>query len=66
MILNLAIEIKSFTEIISFFYKRKIPTQGENRAMRERYIGTYIMGKHIVKEIGGKTSRLKDENECHH
>jgi hypothetical protein len=24
------------------------------------------MGKHIVKEIGGKTSRLKDENECHH
>lgn len=29
----------------------------------ERYIGTYIMGKRTVKEIGGQRSRLKDESE---
>jgi DNA invertase Pin-like site-specific DNA recombinase len=29
----------------------------------ERYIGTYIMGKRTLKEIGGKRSRLKDESE---
>jgi hypothetical protein len=29
----------------------------------ERYIGTYIMGKRVVKEIGGNTSRLKPERE---
>jgi len=29
----------------------------------ERYIGTYIMGKRAVKEIGGNRVRLKDESE---
>ncbi len=29
----------------------------------ERYIGTYIMGKRTLNEIGGRTSRLKDESE---
>lgn len=29
----------------------------------ERYIGTYIMGKRTLKEVGGKRSRLKDESE---
>lgn len=29
----------------------------------ERYVGTYIMGKRTLKEIGEKKSRLKDENE---
>ena len=29
----------------------------------ERYIGTYIMGKRTLKEVGGKCSRLKDESE---
>lgn len=29
----------------------------------ERYIGTYVIGKRAVKEIGGTRSRLKDESE---
>ena len=29
----------------------------------ERYIGTYIMGKRTLKEVGGHTSRLKDKSE---
>nr|WP_312577731.1 recombinase family protein [Sedimentibacter sp.] len=29
----------------------------------ERFIGTYIMGKRVLKEVGGKRSRLKDESE---
>jgi site-specific DNA recombinase len=29
----------------------------------ERYIGTYIMGKRTLKEVGGKRSRLNDESE---
>lgn len=29
----------------------------------ERYIGTYIMGRYTLKEIGGKRSRRKDESE---
>lgn len=29
----------------------------------ERYIGTYVIGKRTVKEIGGSCSRLKDESE---
>ena len=29
----------------------------------ERYIGTYIMGKRTVNEIGGRASKLKNENE---
>ncbi len=29
----------------------------------ERYMGTYIMGKRAVTEIGGSRTRLKDENE---
>lgn len=31
----------------------------------ERYIGTYVIGKRAVKEIGGTRSRLKDESEWH-
>ena len=29
----------------------------------ERYTGTYVIGKRVVKEIGGTRSRLKDESE---
>jgi len=29
----------------------------------ERYIGTYIMGKRTVNEIGGRANKLKNENE---
>lgn len=29
----------------------------------ERYIGTYVIGKRVVKEIGGTRVRLKDESE---
>lgn len=29
----------------------------------ERYIGTYIMGKRAVREVGGNRVRLKDESE---
>jgi len=29
----------------------------------ERYVGTYIMGKYAVNEIGGNRVHLKDENE---
>lgn len=29
----------------------------------ERYIGTYVIGKRTVREIGGTRSRLKDESE---
>jgi hypothetical protein len=31
----------------------------------ERYIGTYIIGKRAVTEIGGHKMRLKDESEWH-
>lgn len=29
----------------------------------ERYIGTYIMGKHAVQEVGSRLIRIKDESE---
>ncbi len=29
----------------------------------ERYLGTYIAGKHEVREVGGNRSRLKDKSE---
>lgn len=29
----------------------------------ERYIGTYVIGKRVLREVGGTRSRLKDESE---
>ena len=29
----------------------------------ERYIGTYVIGKRVLREAGGTRSRLKDERE---
>lgn len=29
----------------------------------ERYVGTYVIGKRVLREVGGTRSRLKDESE---